>query len=76
MTGLVYNLVQMALSTILELFFSFFELLCNLGAYQITILDCLKKTGSYVLHLGTPPKTTDRQLYHTASISSMPECQH
>lgn len=76
MTGLVYNLVQMALSTILKLFFSFFELLCSLGAYQITILDCLKRTGSYVRHLCTPPKTTDRQLYHIASISWMSDCQH
>lgn len=64
---LAYLLEPLALRSTLA------ALLCNLGAYQMTVLVCLKKTGSREPHLRTPPNPADRQLYHIASISSLYE---
>lgn len=46
-----------------------FELLCNLGAYQITILDCIKSRQSCTPFVHSSPN--HRQLYH---IAAFPRC--
>lgn len=56
-------------SIIVEFIFLFFYLLCNLGTYQMTILDCLK-TGNYVLCVLLPKPQTDNYI----TLQAFPRC--